>query len=292
MQTEEEAMKEYADAGVELPELKEEPKEPEAPQPKEEPPVDEPKEPEPLQENEPKVERKRSIYDEYKEKKSELKSERELREQVERERDELRVKLEARENAVTPEEKKYAQTDLDSFAQEIGADPQAIKKMRELFLKDVQPTTDPALVEKLAKFEAWQEQNQVVMEKQMFEDEFNSSLPKLKDILPKASDSEMQNVKKEIERLSHTKEYYDKDLDYIAWKEKDTLNALISPKKAGLERKGRVDAQEEHSTEFDPNADYSKMSLKEREQWEENYRKMVDRAEGLSTGADGKKILI
>jgi hypothetical protein len=286
MQTEEEAMREYAEAGVDLPELKEEPKEPEAPQPKEEPTVDEPKEPEPLKETEPIVERKRSIYDEYKDKKAELKSERELREQAERERDELRQKLE------NPEKKEYTQDDLDSFAQEIGADPQAIKKMRELFLKDVQPTTDPALAEKLAKFEAWQQQNQVVLEKQMFEDEFNSSLPKLKDILPKANDTEMQNVKKEIERLSHTKEYHDKDLDYIAWKEKDTLNALISPKKAGLERKGRVDVQEELSTEFNPNADYSKMTLKEREVWEENYRKMVDRAEGLSTGADGKKILI
>jgi len=290
MTAEEEAMKAYAEAGVDLPELKTE--EPEVPQEPTEPKVDEPTEPvEPLIE-EPKVERKRSIYDDLKDKKSELKSERTLREQAEHERDELKSKLEARENAVTPEEKQFASDDLESFAQEIGADPQAIRKMKELFLKDAQPQSDPALAEKLAKFEAWQAQNQEVMEKQMFEDEYQSSLPKLKEILPKASEEEMQGVRKEIERLSHTKEYHDKDLDYIAWKNKETLSALISPKKAGLERKGRTDAQEEISTEFNPNADYSKMSLKEREVWEESYRKMMDRAEGLSVDANGKKILV
>lgn len=290
MTAEEEAMKAYAEAGVDLPELKTE--EPEVPQEPTEPKVDEPTEPvEPLIE-EPKVERKRSIYDDLKDKKSELKSERTLREQAEHERDELKSKLEARENAVTPEEKQFASDDLESFAQEIGADPQAIRKMKELFLKDAQPQSDPALAEKLAKFEAWQAQNQEVIEKQMFEDEYQSSLPKLKEILPKASEEEMQGVRKEIERLSHTKEYHDKDLDYIAWKNKDTLSALISPKKAGLERKGRNEAQDEFSTEFNPNADYSKMSLKEREVWEESYRKMMDRAEGLSVDANGKKILV
>ncbi len=290
MTAEEEAMKAYAEAGVDLPELKTE--EPEVPQEPVEPKVDEPTEPVESLIEEPKVERKRSIYDDLKDKKSELKSERTLRERAEHERDELKSKLEARENAVTPEEKQFASDDLESFAQEIGADPQAIRKMKELFLKDAQPKSDPDLAEKLAKFEAWQAQNQEVMEKQMFEDEYQSSLPKLKEILPKASEEEMQGVRKEIERLSHTKEYHDKDLDYIAWKNKDTLSALISPKKAGLERKGRNEAQDELSTEFNPNADYSKMSLKEREVWEESYRKMMDRAEGLSVDANGKKILV
>ena len=73
------------------------------------------------------------------------------------------------------------------------------------------------------------------VEKQMFEEDFQKVTPALKELLPTASAEEMQAVKKEIDRLSHTKELHDKPLDYIAWKHKDTLTALVSPKKRGLE---------------------------------------------------------
>lgn len=287
------AMEEYKAAGVDLPELNTPPETPEKDESQKEPEAPEAKKPEeptePLQET-PKLERKRSIYDEYKEKKAELKSERELREQAERERDEFRTKYEALQNANTPEERQEAQDDIESFAKEIGADANALRKMRELFLKDVQPSTDPEIAEKLKKFEEWQSQNNQMMEKQMFEDEFKATVPMLKEILPEASDEEMQKVKAKLDELSHTKEFHDKDLDYIAFKHRSELSALISPKKRGLETRGKTDVEEDTFV-FDPTADYASMSPKQKERWEAEYRKLTSSTD-LHTDADGRKILL
>lgn len=239
---------------------------------------------------EPKEERKRSIYDEYKEKKAELKSEKERAEIAERERDELRQKYEALANADTQKEQKEASDEIEAFAQKINADPEALREMRKLFLKDIAPTTDPAIAQKLEQFEKWQAENSKIVEKAQFEDEFKSVVPTIKELLPNANDAEMQAVKEKLDEISHTKEFHDKDLDYIVYKNRTELSKLVSPKKRGMEHKGKADIVED-SFEFDPNADYSKMSLKEREVWEENYKKFTS-SEGLSTDANGKKILI
>lgn len=230
--------------------------------------------------------KKRSIYDEYKEKKSELKSERELREKTERENEELRRRVEAYEKA-KPEEKEEAGDELEKFAEEINADPQAIKRMREIFLKDIKP--DETLQKDLKEFKSWKAQNQQLIEKQMFEEEFSKTLPSLKTFFPNASEEEIGNIKKEIDTISHTKEWHDKDLDYVIYKNKDKLSTLVSPKKRGMESKGRKDVEEENY-EFNPNADFSKMTFKEREQWEKTYKEM-GKAEGLITDANGRKIL-
>lgn len=293
----------YAEAGVDVPELEEEKEEESTKEPKESPKEEpkekpqepkkegeEPKEPkEPLQ-DEPKEQRKRSIYDEYKDKKSELKTEKQMREQAEKERDELKVKLEALSTAGTPKEKQEAKDELEAFAKEINADPQALLRMRELFLKDATPKTDESLKRDLEEFKTWKSQNQHVVEKQLFDGEFQKVIPTLKEMFPKVSSEELEAVKEKLDVLSHTKEWYDKSLDYVAFKNKETLLALISPKKRGLESKGRKDIEED-SFEFDPEADYSKMTLKEREAWEANYAKMM-KTEGLAEDSQGRKLLI
>jgi len=286
--------KDYAEAGVDLPELKDAPKEdPKAEEPKEpvEPtePAKEPEEPEaPLQE--PKEQRKRSIYDEYKEKKAEARTEKERADNAERERDELKQKLEAVNTAHTPEEKKEAADDLEAFAKEIGADPTAIRRMRELFLKDVAPKTDAELQQRLDRFEAWEKANRSSIEKQMFEDEFKSATPKLEKMFGKASTEEMASIKAELDKLSHSKEWHDKPLAYIAFEHQDTLAALVSPKKRGMESKDRKEAAGE-DFEFDPNADYASMTSAQREKWEAEYKKATTSNDVL-TDAQGRKIII
>ena len=295
MNEEEQYKKDLEAAGVEVPETKEEPKEPaKEPEPTKEAPAEKTEEkkeePAPLQE-EPKPQLKRSIYDDYKDKKAELKSEKETRETLERENAELKEKLEAIGKAETPEEKKDAADDLEAFAKKINADPSAIREMRDLFLKDYKPATDPQLADRLAKFEAWQAQNASTIEKQMFEEEFQKSAPKFKELFPSASPEEMTAIKTELDTISHTKDWHDKSLAYIAFEHKDKLSALISPKKRGMEGNDRRPDSESDSFEFDPNADYASMSGKEREAWETKYNEMT-KSEGLSVGANGKKIII
>lgn len=290
---EEEYLKELSDAGVDVTDVTEKPAE-EAPA-EEKPVVEKKDDTEEVPEEktlatEPKERIARKLSDKYKEVKTDLKTERELREQVERERDELRTKLEAVSNADTPKERQEAVGELEAFAQEIGADADALRKMQALFLKDVKPTVDESLTRDIEEFKQWKSENSKVLEKSQFDSEFQSATPTLKELLPNVSDDEIQKIKDKVDELSHTKEYHDKALDYVIFKNREELSKLVSPKKRGMEHKGRKDVQDE-SYDFNPDADYSKMSMKEREVWEENYRKMTS-GEGIFTDAKGKKILI
>jgi len=235
--------------------------------------------------------KKRSIYDEYKEKKSELKSERELREKAERERDEYAEKLKTLGNASTPEEKKEAKDELEQFAETNKLDPIAIKQMRDLFLKDVKlPEIDESLKKGLSEFQEWKTKNQGAIEKQQFEDEFQKVTPTIKELFPTASVDELKAIKKEVDNLAHSKDWNTKDLDYIVFKNKEVISALVSPKKRGMEGKGRQDVNEV-TAEFNPNADYSKMTFKEREVWEETYKNLT-KSDGLIKDGQGRRLLI
>jgi hypothetical protein len=290
------ALDAYTEAGIELPPdaapaaepVGEPAPEPAAtPEPEAEPEGtsdDEPKAPEPLIE-EPKERKPRSIYHDLKDTRNDLKSERELREQAERERDELRAKLDGKPPVTIQAD------DLDAFAEEIGADPAAIKRMRELFLKDMPASTiSPELQTRLDQFEAWQKDNGQAIAKQQFETEFNSAVPQLQRLFPNASKDDIAAMKSEIDTLAHTSEYHDKEIDYIAFRNQEKLATLVTPHKKGLESKGRVDATNTPST-FDPNADITKMSPKEAEAWEKGYVEMTKNSE-LTTDSIGRRVML
>lgn len=283
--------------GVEVEEEKktEEPvEETPAEKPKVEEKVEEPEkkpEEEPKKEEEKEVFKKRSIYDEYKDKKSELKSEKELREKFESENTELKDKLEALKNADTPKEKQDAQDDIDELAKEINADPEAIRKLQKVFLKGIKPTNDENLKKDLEDFKSWKTQNQKVMQTQQFDTEFETVLPQIKLDFPKATDEELKTIKKSLDTISHSKEYHDKSLDYVVFKEKEALTALISPKKKGMETKERKDIEVDNFV-FDPNADITKLSAPDFVKWEKAYKKATESSEELVIdGKSGKMIV-
>lgn len=312
--------KEYVEAGVDLPELSETPEEN---QPKDENPEGEPqtesKEEKPdesgeepkeeskkvLKKEEPAEEpdehlqddpksRKRSIYSDYKDKKKELKSEKELREQAEKERDELKTKLDAYERAETPAQKDEAQDELEKFAKKINADPATLREMQKIFTKDLSSKGNDELKREIDEFKAWREEHKEAIEAQAFNKEFESTKPTIQKLFPKISSSEMEVVKKELDKISHTEEWHDKSLDYIAFKNQEKLSALVSPKKRGLESNTKKkDGSEEdiENPEFDPNADLSNMSAKEQEEWMNQYGKL-GKNEGLDTDSQGRRIII
>lgn len=244
----------------------------------------------PLQDQPPTAPRKRSIYDDYKDKKLEVKTATERAEIAEKERDELKEKLAAIGNADTPAEKKVAENELVEFAKEIGADPAAIAKLRDLILKDAKPATDKELADRLARFEAWEKENSSAIEKSYYDKDFAKITPTLKELFPTVDEKEMEAIKTELDTISHTKQWHDKDLGYVAFMNKDKLGALVSPKKRGLESKGNKEG-EAISKEFDPNADYSKMTPEEREAWEKEYNAMT-KSEGLLTDSQGRKSIL
>lgn len=235
--------------------------------------------------------KKRSIYHEYKEKKAEVKSEKELRVKAEQERDELAQRLANFNSASTKEEIAEAKDEIDAFALEKGLDPQAIKQMKQLFLKDVKSSIDPDIQAKLDKVLEFAKNNSEAIEKQQFDKEFESDgMPTVKEFFPQISADEIGRVKSEINKLAHTKGYEDKSLDYIIYKNRSTLSSLVSPKKRGIEGKSRVDSQE-LSDDFNTEPDFSKMTYKEMISWQEKYEKNINKS-GLSTDSQGRKILI
>ncbi len=289
---------EYTEAGVELlPETApvEEPKV-EEPKPESTPetPVAEPKPEEPteLLQTEPDAKPAKrpvySVYDDLKGKRKEVKTERELRESAERERDELKAKLDAVSTATTQAERSDAVDDLEAFAKENDVDPAYLRKMQQVFLKGLpQATVD---TEALERFKEWEKNNSQAIESQSFEKEFHSTLPTLKTMFPDASADEVSLIRTKLDELAHTDQYHDKELDYVIYKNQDSIKALISPKKRGIESKGRVDATAP-TFDFDPNADISKMSDKEVAEWEKAYSQMGKTSE-LSMDSQGKRIFI
>ena len=275
-------------------EPKEEPKQEE--ESKKEEPQEPAKEPEEPKTEKPKSEegsRKRSIYHDLKEKKQELRSERELREQAESERDALKAQLASLNASSSPQDRQDAVDSIEKFAEKTGADPEALKELKRFILQDVPkaPSVDENVLKGINEFQEWKKQNSVAIEKQMFEQEFSKTLPTVKELFPTASQEEIETIKKEVDKLAHTDAYHDKELDYVLFKNKGTLSQMISPKKRGMEPSKRS-APEASTESFDPTADPSQMSPKQRAQWMEDYNKATAQKQGIFTDGAGKKIII
>lgn len=220
------------------------------------------KQPEP----EPRERVARQLSDKYKEKKAELKSEREAREQAESERDELKNQLDNISRTNSPENNGVP-TDLMEYAEQAGADPELVRRILEA--RPVQ-VVDPSIAKGLAEFQQWKQQNSQVIEKQMFEEEFTRTLPALQSMFPNANTEELGAMKSELDKYAHTTGMHDKDLEYVAFKHRENLSALVSPRSRGMESKGRNQV-EDSPTDWNPNADLTQMNATQLDAWEKKY---------------------
>jgi hypothetical protein len=212
---------------------------------------------------EPPQPKKRTIY-------HDLKDEKNRRKDAERERDDLKAKLDALSNADTPVERQDAKDELEAFAEKNNLDPQTLKEMRAIFTKDVSPKSDEEREKALSDLLATKQSLDKIVEKQHFEDEFKTIVPTLKTYFPTIGDAELQGVKDELDKLAHSKEWHDKDLDYVLFKNRDKLEKLVSPRKRTLESNTKRDIPAT-VPEFNPTPDFAKMSAQELEQWEKDY---------------------
>lgn len=233
----------------------------------------------------------RSIYDDYKDKKSEAKIEKERADKAEGEVAVLRAKVQELSDAKPGRETKDAEKDLRTFAIEKGADPDLIDRIVAEAKKGApQAQLDETLKQDLAEFKEWKKGNASAIEQREFDREFKTLVPSLKTQFPTATEAELDAIKAKLDTVSHTKEWHDKSLDYVAFKHQAELAALVSPKKRGMEGKGKQDVDVVEG-DFDPNADLSTMTPKQRQAWETTYRQSGKRTE-LSTGKDGRKLFV
>lgn len=305
MPTEEEKYQETLKAeGVDLPELEEKTDPEEEADEADEPekPVTEPKTDDeseddttPADEDStlqtPEKTHKRSIYKEFKDQKFKARTEKERADVAEKERDELQQKLDTLSQAKKDgDPTDLAEKDLLNYAAEVEANPELVKRIIAYTKKNAPAEIPEELRSDLNEFKTWKNDQKKATESQAFEQEFSASLPSIKEFFPTANDTELSAIKKELDTISHTKDWHDKSLKYIAFEHKVQLSALITPRKRGMESRERKDAGEV-TTDFDPNPDFGKMTVKEMEAWNNQYRS-AGKNEGLAKGRDGKKFII
>lgn len=284
-----EYIKSLTDAGVDVPEIPksepehvEEPKkepeqEPESPKGEEEP------EKQPLPEQ-PKEPRKRSVYQDLKETRKEKKT-------LAEENEELKRQLESFKSDNEDDEDDKPKTLLE-FAAERGADPELVEQIVRAAREGI-PTNeiDPSLKKDLEDFKKWTAQNAQVMEKQLFNEEFATVTPTLRELFPTATDENLAAMKPVLDKLSHSQEMHDKELGYVAFKYRSELGAFVSPKKRGMEERGKGPDHDETASEVDyDNLDYSKMNASQRAQFEKDYAGAVDKEKGMVK--QGKRLIM
>lgn len=143
-----------------------------------------------------------------------------------------------------PAEPSKPKDDLEAFAEEHEMDATGLSRLVEIIQKRI-PSAELSEEDKkdIAELKTWRQERQRTEEDQSV----LSTAPSVKDQLSIHDPAELDTVMKEVLRLAHTKEFHDKEVDYIVWKNRDALSKLVSPKKPSFEAGG-------HAPEAEPEA--------------------------------------
>jgi hypothetical protein len=141
------------------------------------------------------------------------------------------------------EETAKAEIDRVRFLTEFGKEETVPKQPESKPVAELTPEQQ-AKIEKADMIEA----------QSLYEQEFKKdAIPQLISLFPNATPAQLESAKAEMEKLATTEKYLDKSLDYIAFKEKDTLSGLFAGERKGPESartpiKGKVELT---SSDFD-----------------------------------------
>jgi hypothetical protein len=129
--------------------------------------------------------------------------------------------------------------ELEAYAQEHGLDAPALARLAEVIGKRI-PAAQLSEADRneLETLKGWKATKDAEEQRASEDREVLGTAPAVKTQLEIHDDAELDAVMKEIVRLSHTKEFHDKEVDYIVWKNKDALSKLVSPKKPSFESGG------------------------------------------------------
>jgi hypothetical protein len=183
---------------------------------------------------------KRTIYKDYKEKKVELKESKAeidvLKTQLAEKNTEIENLKRKSEVAETPAEKQEISDEIKAIAEEIGADPEGIAKLTAFITKNVKPGETSALsAEDRATLDRVKHDDSKREATAQFTKEWNAFEPSLKKEFPHVSNEDLAVVREVVDKLAHTDQYHDKEVDYIYFKEKSKLQKFISPKRPSYE---------------------------------------------------------
>jgi hypothetical protein len=194
------------------------------------------------------VNKPRSIYEakqaekaRRKEAEAALATEREARTAAETRAAELQALLDAKDTATTPTEKSEAKDAIDEWAEKQGLDGKAVRELTDI-IKGALPKPEGSVLtkEEAQEWRAERARAKATAEDQAVLTEAPGVRKQLEEFGVKVHDeAEFQAVMAEIVKLSHTKDFHDKPVDYIVYRNRDVLGKMISPKKKSFEAGGQ-----------------------------------------------------
>ena len=165
----------------------------------------------------------------------------ELRAELQADYDKRLADLKAEMSKTKPNEvtTENLEEEVKKLAAELQFDEAKTRRIIEVARKGIEPLTadDKKLLEEYrADKEARQAKDAEREQDEIFTTEWNEVLPSIKTQYPNATDEQLQSAKDALDELSHSEKYHEMDMDYILFKEKESLGKILfSPKKATFE---------------------------------------------------------
>lgn len=245
------------------------PAEPEVVEPAEAIPAVEPEVKEPEVEHKPEeVSNKEPSPRDFKEYKAELRAE--LQADYDKKLADLKAEMsKSKPNETTTEN---LEEEVKKLADELQFDQDKVRRIIEVARKGIEPLTadDKKLLEEYrADKEARQTKDQEREQDEIFTTEWNEVLPSLKAKYPNASEEQLQAAKDAVDELSHSEKYHELDMDYILFKENESIGKILfSPKQATFEspRNAPIDDNSDEFPEITANMTPNQVLAAEKKQ--------------------------
>lgn len=176
--------------------------------------------------------------------------------------------------AKTPKEKTEITGDIDKFIEEqakaLGVKPEVLKKLGEVTDK----MFEAKYGDKIKKIDEFEQERTKVKDtqfaqdqKQIFDTEWGKTAPIIKEKFPNATDEQVKEAQKVMDKLAHSKEYHVLPMNKILNAEIDVFTKILhNPSKKGLET-GRKSGSEQDN-DFEGVGDLTNKSPSEVEQIE------------------------
>ena len=150
---------------------------------------------------------------------------------------ELRDEIKSLKSSPAKEEAKQVIDKLTDIASRRQLDAEGLKEIGEAIREQVFNELEKSgkfnkdlpteITEKLKLLDTIQADRKVQEEVLHFEKEWQSLTPELQKQYPNAKATELSEAKKLLDELGHSKEFHDKDLDYVVYKNRSKFDALL-----------------------------------------------------------------
>jgi len=155
------------------------------------------------------------------------------------ERENLLAEVENLKNATTPEARIEAADDItqaieDLREQGLDVSPDVLKTLTDVISKRVLPKDSLEAIEKAKKTSYEQEQSAI------FNNEWTKLESSLKTQYPNASQSQIDEAKKEMDKMAHTEQFHKFDLDYVLFKNQKAFDVVLNTKAGKSFESGKI----------------------------------------------------